>query len=77
MKHDIHTRYHLLAGPFSGNEASLMETVCGYLRKTGARIITHPHPNSRYGTDIYRLRSECETMEETEARLRRAGKSIP
>lgn len=75
MKNDIHHRYHLLAGPFTGNEASLLEAVCAYLKKTGARIIQHPNPG--YGTDIYRLRSECETMEETEARLRRTGKSIP
>jgi hypothetical protein len=69
MNADLHRRYQLLAGPFSGNEARLLDTLCCYLRQTGARILTHPHPIE--GTDLYRLRSECETMEETAERLRK------
>lgn len=68
MRHDITKRYRPLAGPFTGEEVILMTSACDYLRKTGARIVTHPE---RHGVTIFRLRSECETIEETARRISR------
>lgn len=64
----IHKRYLALAGPFTAEERPLLLAVVTYLRRSGARITTQPE---RDGTTIYRLRSECETHEETAERLRR------
>lgn len=64
----VEKRFHCIAGPFNGNEVALFEKLREYLTQTGARILT---VGEQLGTSIYRLRSECETMEETAARLGR------
>ena len=72
--HAVEQRYHPIAGPFNGNEVALFERVREYLSKTGARILTVGEQN---GTSIYRLRSECETMEATAARIARQRHTRP
>lgn len=62
----VEKRYLRLAGPFHQEEESLFNTFVGYLQKTGARIVT---VRERDGINVWRLRSECETHEETAARL--------
>lgn len=64
----ITKRYRPLCGPFRRGEESLLEIVAAYLTGSGARILTAPE---RDGQTIYRLRSECETAEETATRLKR------
>ncbi len=64
----VEQRYHPIAGPFNSNEVALFDRVREYLQKSGARIVT---VGEQHGTSIYRLRSECETIEETAARLQR------
>lgn len=63
----VEQRYLRLAGPFQQEEESLFNTFVGFLQKTGARILT---VQERDGINVWRLRSECETHEETAARLR-------
>jgi len=63
----VEKRYLRLAGPFHQEEESLFNTFTGYLTKTGARILT---VRERDGINVWRLRSECETHEETAARLK-------
>ena len=61
-------RYQPIAGPFYRGEDGLFDRVLAHLHTSGARVTTAPE---REGTSIYRLRSECETLEETATRLRR------
>lgn len=61
-------RYRPLAGPFADTEESLFRVCLTALTSSHARVVT---VGERDGVTIYRLAAECETMEETEARLRR------
>ncbi len=61
-------RYRPLAGPFDATEEPLFKKVLSGLTSSHARVVT---VGERDGVTIYRLATECETMEETEARLRR------
>lgn len=78
MKHDttytpeLAKRYLRLAGPFLGGpQEGLLEGLMRYLTHTGARAIMVQEP---VGVCVWRLRSECETYEETERRLKKSGK---
>lgn len=62
-------RYKPLAGPFRRCEEGIYHRMLAYLRGTGARVTTMADAD---GVVICRLRSECETLEETRARLDRA-----
>lgn len=67
-------RYQRLAGPFREDaEKPLLEQMLGFMARTGARVLLVGEAD---GTNLWRLRSECETMAETERRLRKicAGK---
>lgn len=65
-------RYLRLAGPFHpGVQESLLEGLMRYLTHTGARAIRVQEP---VGVCVWRLRSECETLEQTEKRLKKSGK---
>lgn len=61
-------RYQRLAGPFDEHSAWILDAMREFLVKTGARIVT---VGESTGVCLWRLRSECETMEQTEKRLRR------
>jgi hypothetical protein len=64
----IEARYLRLAGPFLPEEEGVFSALVSYLQKSGARILT---VQERDGANVWRLRSECETREETAARLHR------
>ena len=70
---DVEARYRPLAGPFDDSERDLFQLVAGFLQATGARILT---VGERQGVSIYRLRSECETLEDTAHRLRRRNPAV-
>lgn len=61
-------RYLRLAGPFDERTQCILEGMRRYLGATGARTVTVGEAD---GVCLWRLRSECETLEETERRLRR------
>lgn len=67
---DLRRRYRLLAGPFTLLEAPMLAGVLHHLTTTGARTTTVLSATAR-GVDIWRLRSEMETLADTERRLRR------
>lgn len=69
----VQQRYRRLAGPFDERSAEILESVREYLTKTGARIVT---VGEKDGVCIWRLASECETLRETENRLKRL-RSLP
>jgi hypothetical protein len=62
-------RYRVLAGPFHPHEAAIFASLTAHLKATGARITTVSGPHG--GVEVWRLRSECETYDETANRLRR------
>lgn len=64
----VEQRYMRLAGPFDEGSHGILEGMRKFLGETGARIVTVGEAD---GVCLWRLRSECETMEETERRLRR------
>lgn len=64
----LERRYRRLAGAFRPPEACLLIAMRDYLRATGARIVLVAEPD---GVCVWRLASECETLLETEDRLRR------
>jgi hypothetical protein len=70
----VQARYHRLAGPFADPEEHLLRRILEYMRITQARVLTVSEPE---GVTLWRLASECETMEQTENRLRRIGASVP
>lgn len=81
MKHDttytpaLAKRYLRLAGPFlGGTQESLLEGLMRYLTHTGARAIRVQEP---VGVCVWRLRSECETREQTEKRLKKLRSKNP
>lgn len=61
-------RYMRLAGPFDERSLGILEGMRKFLSQTGARYVTVGEAD---GVCLWRLRSECETMEQTERRLRR------
>ena len=61
-------RYRRLAGPFGEPTAALLDGMVRFLTTTGARVLTVGEPE---GVCVWRLRSECETLEQTAARLRK------
>jgi hypothetical protein len=65
---EIRKRYRVLAGPFNGGENSLMTGLLDHLKTTGARITT---VGQAAGVEVWRLRSECETLEDTARRLKK------
>jgi len=69
----VSLRYRRLAGPFADGERTLYENMTEFLRRTGARIVTVGEPE---GVCVWRLGSECETLEDTAHRLRRNNPSI-
>jgi hypothetical protein len=72
MKMDLKLalRYRPLAGPFSPREAPLLEKLTAALTASGARILTSEETRGETrGPTIYRLRTECETTQETRQRL--------
>lgn len=58
----VQKRYRPLAGPFHPEaDEALFEALMGYLRQTGARVLTVRESRGSVcdGVSIYRLRSEC------------------
>lgn len=74
LKEINQTRYRRLAGAFQPSEILLFDGLTRYLRGTGARIATVLEPE---GACVWRLRCECETIQQTEARLKRQGHRRP
>jgi len=68
----VASRYHRLAGPFADHEESILTGMLRFLTSTKARVVT---VGERDGVCLWRLAAECETMEETEARLRQQALS--
>lgn len=68
MHTPIPHRWRILAGPFFESERGILNAIEKHLAETGARTMK---ADERGGLSLFRLRSECETMEETAARLRR------
>ena len=68
---EVEKRYRRLAGPFDPPTAHLLSGMMSYLLTTGARAITVGEP---VGVCIWRLRSECETYQQTEHRLAKLSK---
>lgn len=66
----IGTRWRCIAGPFVDAEAALFLRLCDYLRETGARTFSMRTKDGS-GVELYRLRSECETLDQTRRRLSR------
>lgn len=64
----IQQRYRRLAGPFRESESGTLDRLLAYLQATGARIVTVGEPD---GLNVWRLRSECESIDETRRRLGR------
>lgn len=64
----VQARYRRLAGPFADQEEHLLRGIQAYLHATKARILIVGEPE---GVTLWRLASECETIEQTENRLRR------
>lgn len=64
-------RYAPLAGPFEpAREEALFEALLSHLNTSGARVLTVSEIRGNLnGVSIYRLRSECETREQTRRRL--------
>jgi len=71
---DLAKRYRRLAGPFEPLAANLLTGMMTYLTTTGARAITVGEPE---GVCVWRLRSECETLEETARRLKKTKRQPP
>ena len=67
---DLRRRYRVLAGPFTLMEQPMLSQLLSYLAATGARttIVSAPHAS---GVEVWRLRSEMETLADTHRRLRR------
>ncbi len=65
--HTLAKRYRVLAGPFTPGEAGLIAGLLEHLKATGARVTTVGYS---HGVEVWRLRSERETLEETAARLK-------
>ena len=63
---EVQKRYRRLAGPFDPPTAHLLSGMMDFLTRTGARAIT---VGEDVGVCVWRLRSECETYQETERRL--------
>ena len=61
-------RFRPICGPFQADEEELFHRVAEYLRRSGARILS---VGENAGVTIYRLRSECESIEQTRSRLRK------
>ena len=59
-------RFRRLAGPFCETNAMLLDGLVQFLTTTGARVLTVGEPD---GVCVWRLRSECETLEQTARRL--------
>lgn len=70
----VAARYRRLAGPFHDQEEHLLRGMLRFLSATSARVVTVGESD---GVCIWRLAAECETMEETESRLRRIRASVP
>lgn len=68
----VEQRYHRLAGPFDETSEPVLKSMMTFLHSTGARIVT---VGEAAGVCLWRLRSECETMEETEKRLKRDART--
>lgn len=68
---ELEKRYRRLAGPFEVPSAHLLTGLMDYLTRTGARAIT---VGESMGVCVWRLKSECETFEETERRLKKNRK---
>lgn len=68
LNQSVEARYHRLAGPFDETTLGLLEGMKAFLNATGVRYVT---VGEACGVCVWRLKSECETMEETEKRLRR------
>jgi len=64
----VQARYRRLAGPFADPEEHLLRGMLAYLGATHARVLTVGESS---GVCLWRLATECETMEQTENRLRR------
>lgn len=64
----VESRYRRLAGPFGDTEEHILRNMQAFLIETKARVLTVGEPE---GVTLWRLASECETMEQTENRLRR------
>ena len=62
----LRSRYRPLAGPFYEQQSGLCEALLASLVTGKARVII---ASERGGVTIFRLRSECETLQETERRL--------
>lgn len=67
----VEKRYRRLAGPFDETEVPLLDSMLRYLGGTGARVVTVGEP---VGVCLWRLRSECETLDDTARRLRKLSK---
>lgn len=67
----VEKRYVRLAGPFE--EPTLLGGMMAFLGATGARAIT---VGETTGVCVWRLRSECETLEETARRLAKRKRRI-
>lgn len=74
MKTDLKVveRYKPLIGPFGRGELEMAMRIVDSLRASGARVIVlYEDRGGSAGDTIYRLRSECESCEQTAARMAR------
>ena len=65
---EVRQRYRRIAGPFTPHETGLLAAAIHFLTTTGARVVT---VGESAGTNIWRLRSECESIDDTRRRLQR------
>ncbi len=62
----IEARYRRLTSSYTPAQAELLDALVCFLAITGARIVIVGDVD---GCSVWRLRSECETLKETESRL--------
>lgn len=67
----LRKRYRPIAGPFYEPQSGLCSKLLDHLIHSKARVIA---ANERDGVTIFRLRSECETLEQTAIRLRKQSR---
>jgi hypothetical protein len=65
----LRNRYRVLAGPFTLLEQPMLDQLLSHLATTGARTTTVSAPHAS-GVEVWRLRSEMETLPDTARRLR-------
>ena len=62
----IEARYRRLTSSYTPGQSELLDQLVSFLTKTGARIVLVGDAD---GCSVWRMRSECETLKETESRL--------